>query len=1045
MDVPRVVRTHISSSELDPPQDLVDAVNNGHVGLLEIVKALGEYLTSTEDDVRLKGLTFLSNTLKAVNPAKINRQATQTLTNFYLSKLDDFDSLPPALGGLTVLSKLSTFDDDAAVEVYKGLVENVNMKSYMQATRHLVYVLFDSLLATHRNALKAMGTAFINSYTKMVDGEKDPRNLMLLFSIDRVILLEFDVKDRIEDFFDITFCYFPITFRPPPNDPYGITADDLKLALRNCMASSSHFARMALPLFLEKFSTLTGPSMKDLQLTIAACLPVYGPEAVRERGGELWEGIKTEILYSSDTAIEAAALSALEALIRTLYPTNQDAPSGLAQDFIKECLEILNEPEKSQAVAATKILAAIFRASPSAGKFALSQTFPQLFRQFNSPSLPSHRAPILSTISSLLVAVQSVYSSPSSQRSQSQEKALDPYRDGILDVLREGLRTSGLREPSIKGCTACVQIPGFWSKEDVEDVVRGLDDVLVNDSEPEIRPEVIRSLTTISTLQPTIIESLTLPLLFHNLPDSAPSASDHTAREKYRSILSSLEELCVQPALFQTLVIRITTKLDLLSSSRNSGAHGGEEEMGEFDLRECNIAYAWDLLHTLQGVIEKKIQEKHTDLARYFDQIIPRLWTLLISAALPKIGDEKPLFRDRRLIGLVAKLGEGLIWELNPERQGKWITAVYQAFEKGDWTGVVHDRSQIGSGGSPLRNGASSSEQDLIALYAGTVQGLKGDTSLPFTSAAEFLSSKVHWTINVARDGWQVKGALDLICSLVNKRETELKDSLETIVDSVWSVEIQDTSKDVEIRHRGLSVYLNIVKALSLLRLPLAYSALEKVIDILSLSNLDPEFVPHAAAGFGILAQGKGKGHLTSKLLYAQKLWNYVLPKLIDGDKEASGKGRLVYLVAFASLLPLVPASLCLADLNTILPLILRSLSLPDPQQRINAITTLVSILETATDSKEVDKAIHGNAEVMVDSLLKSAVRQDSLPTSGKARSIALSCLSLFPDVIRFESLHNYKSIVVRELGKTLDDPLRNVRKEAVECRAKWYKYGNAT
>lgn len=114
----------------------------------------------------------------------------------------------------------------------------------------------------------------------MVDGEKDPRNLMLLFSMDRVILLEFDVKDRIEvspdrwllatrnvslrvvqELFDITFCYFPITFKPPPNDPYGITADDLKLALRSCMSASPYFAPMAIPLFLEKFATAVGQSM----------------------------------------------------------------------------------------------------------------------------------------------------------------------------------------------------------------------------------------------------------------------------------------------------------------------------------------------------------------------------------------------------------------------------------------------------------------------------------------------------------------------------------------------------------------------------------------------------------------------------------------------------------------------------------------------------------------------------------------------------------------------------------------------------------------
>ena len=31
--------------------------------------------------------------------------------------------------------------------------------------------------------------------------------------------------------FNILFCYFPITFRPPPNDKYGINTGDLKAGL----------------------------------------------------------------------------------------------------------------------------------------------------------------------------------------------------------------------------------------------------------------------------------------------------------------------------------------------------------------------------------------------------------------------------------------------------------------------------------------------------------------------------------------------------------------------------------------------------------------------------------------------------------------------------------------------------------------------------------------------------------------------------------------------------------------------------------------------
>jgi DNA repair/transcription protein MET18/MMS19 len=53
--VTRVVRTNITTGDLTPPQGLVDGINTGRVPILDIVKALGEYLTTTEDDVRLKG------------------------------------------------------------------------------------------------------------------------------------------------------------------------------------------------------------------------------------------------------------------------------------------------------------------------------------------------------------------------------------------------------------------------------------------------------------------------------------------------------------------------------------------------------------------------------------------------------------------------------------------------------------------------------------------------------------------------------------------------------------------------------------------------------------------------------------------------------------------------------------------------------------------------------------------------------------------------------------------------------------------------------
>lgn len=54
-------------------------------------------------------------------------------------------------------------------------------------------------------------------------------------------------------------------------------------------------------------------------------------------------------------------------------------------------------------------------------------------------------------------------------------------------MLREGLRTDGLKGPAIKGCVALVGVQGYWSRGEVEDVVRGIDDILIHDGNQEIR------------------------------------------------------------------------------------------------------------------------------------------------------------------------------------------------------------------------------------------------------------------------------------------------------------------------------------------------------------------------------------------------------------------------------------------------------------------------------------------------------------------------------------------------------------------------------
>lgn len=47
-------------------------------------------------------------------------------------------------------------------------------------------------------AMKLSGNEFLRGYIELAEGEKDPRNLLLAFSIARVILIEFDISNFVD-------------------------------------------------------------------------------------------------------------------------------------------------------------------------------------------------------------------------------------------------------------------------------------------------------------------------------------------------------------------------------------------------------------------------------------------------------------------------------------------------------------------------------------------------------------------------------------------------------------------------------------------------------------------------------------------------------------------------------------------------------------------------------------------------------------------------------------------------------------------------------
>lgn len=154
-------------------------------------------------------------------------------------------------------------------------------------------------------------------------------------------------------------------------------------------------------------------------------------------------------------------------------------------------------------------------------------------------------------------------------------------------------------------------------------------------------------LSTISITTPRHVEEQTLPLLLSSLPDQAPSRDAILDRAKYQRALSALTKLCLQPDLFETLVIRLTTKLDFICVPATSPS-------SETDT-EPSIAYAHSIITALSNTLASKVDMGHVDIPKYIDRLVPRLYNLFIySAVVP--GGEHMVASDPRLVVVAAKI-----------------------------------------------------------------------------------------------------------------------------------------------------------------------------------------------------------------------------------------------------------------------------------------------------------------------------------------------------------------------------------------------------
>ncbi|XP_009082471.1 PREDICTED: MMS19 nucleotide excision repair protein homolog [Acanthisitta chloris] len=962
--------------------------------------------------MRGRGIQLLSQVLLQCY-SLLQEKEVLHLVLFYESRLQDHHLvIPSVLQGLRALSMCEVLSSGLAVSVLKAIFQEVHVQSLLQLDRHTVYSIITNFMSTREEELKGLGADFTFGFIQVMDGEKDPRNLLVAFQIVRdLIAKNYALGPFVEELFEVTSCYFPIDFTPPPNDPHGIQREDLILSLRAVLASTPQFAEFLLPLLIEKLDSELQSAKLDSLQTLTACCAIYGQKELQEFLPSLWSSLRREVFQTSSEKIETECLAALHALSACLSRSvlssdTEDLLDSFLGSILQDCRHHLCEPDMKLVWPSAKLLQAAAGASLRTYHRVTRSVLPLLLEQYTKHPQSSQRRTILEMLLGFLELQQKW------RHVEEDESTLLSLQAPVCSVVFSALTDPSvqLQLVGIRALTVLGSLQGFLSSSDLKLVVDHLIRLALHEEDSQSSEAAMEAAGSLSPIYPEVFSGHMVPRLEEKLQSGRSVKGEESSHDHH-----SLQQRCLQAlAAVSTHTSIVRETVPVLLQHLQKVQKGSKAENTEDMVSVCRS------LHRVALQCQQDVES-----CWYFHQmVVPCLLAMAVQAAMqesthPLLG--KTLLEEEVLAAMVPVISAATT-HLSPELAAQSVSHMVPLFLDGDVSFLPQNSFPCSF--QPFRDGEClEAQRRLVALLMAFVCSLPRDVP-SFSRQEEGLVAAMGHNCP-----FTATTAAKCFAGLVNKHSAgqQLDEILQLAVNRIEPALVEGPH-----RTQALTLLLWVTKALVLRYHPLSSCLTDKLLDLLG----DAELGPAAADGFSLLMAESPdvlhKGcHADVRIMFRQRFFTDNVPKLVQGFHGAGPDVKANYLKGLSHVLNHLPKPVLVTELPTLLSLLLEALSCSDHVVQLSTLSCLQPLLLEAPQIM----SLH------VDTLVTKFLNLTSSPTMA-VRIAALRCahaLTRLPTPV----LLPYKARVIRALAKPLDDKKRLVRKEAVVARGEWFLLGS--
>lgn len=201
---------------------------------MDLIEQLEELLIHYLPTKRELGVEILTQVIEKLDDGDLTSEQLNVIALFYTEKIkDNHQVLPSAIRGILALVQFKNLPESSTAEMLNSIFLNVPCQQQQYDERKNIYQICQISFERRKQGgfysfffvldllfsfleMIEMGADFVFGVMCAMEGERDPRNLMLLFNWLPQFFKAINFVHFNEDMFETIACYFPVDFMPMP-------------------------------------------------------------------------------------------------------------------------------------------------------------------------------------------------------------------------------------------------------------------------------------------------------------------------------------------------------------------------------------------------------------------------------------------------------------------------------------------------------------------------------------------------------------------------------------------------------------------------------------------------------------------------------------------------------------------------------------------------------------------------------------------------------------------------------------------------------------